>query len=74
MISVFSKTNKTTCFLVYMLTISFITKMKERFTVTIEDTVKKFVGCEMSWDKKRSVLLTQKEIIGLITEKFEQEL
>lgn len=43
----------------------------KRFTVTIEEKLVKFVGCELNWNNENnSVLLTQRGLISTLTSKF----
>lgn len=45
--------------------------MKNRLTMTIEDTITKFVGCELTWSlSKKQVLLQQFGIIKKLNEQF----
>lgn len=49
----------------------FVTGMMDRFKITIEDQVKKFIGCELTWGQnKENVLLRQKVIIQNINDHF----
>lgn len=49
----------------------FFHDLKSRFTITVEENVGKFVGCELLWNKEeRSVLLKQMDIINKIEDQF----
>ena len=53
----------------------FIDDLKKIFTITIQEKVNKFVGCELTWDEeKNSVLLTQEGIISRIGHQFKDVL